>query len=940
MTRLSHIWNRKLWICGWVAACALAAFPLSAQSVAPRIVSEIRDSELTTLKGTQHPLAQTQFEAGRMPSDTKLNGVSLVISRTAVQEADLEALLAAQQDPASPLYHQWLTPDQFAARFGVAEADLAKVKSWLERQGFSVDSVARSRNMVRFSGTARQVEGAFSTEMHYFNVEGTRHFAPSTDLSVPAALSSVVLGVGNLNDFRLRPMHITPTLPAYTSSQTRSVHFAPGDIAVAYDIKPIYKAGYDGTGQSIAIVGQSAILTSDIENFQSAAGLTTKTPTLVIVPGSGSSTIYTGDESESDIDLEWSGAVAPGASLLFVYTGDNLNTGVFDSIAYAVDEDLAPIISISYGACESEFSSTTILPYEATGKQAAAQGQTIIASSGDSGSTGCYGFTSLTTAQQKALAVDYPASSAYVTAAGGTEASQADSAYLTSGSAYWEAASGSDLTTSALQWIPEVAWNDDALGNGLSASGGGISALISRPSWQTGTIGGASIPTGTHRLVPDIALYSSPNYPGYLYCSSDSTVGTTQSCANGFRDQSSRYLTVAGGTSFAAPVFAGMVALLNQAKGYTSGQGLLNPTLYAMAADSATYATAFHDTPTGSNNDCTAGSTYCSSTAGFSTSAGYDEVTGLGSVDLANLVAAWTPASSVATLIGTTTTITASSLTPALNAADTFTITVVAADGSTTPTGSVALSIDSGTAVTVSLSASSTAGTATGTYKKAFSTSGTHQIVAQFAQTTTLASSTGVVQVSVANTGSFTLSAPGITIAKGGEGSLAITVTPSGGYTGTVDITPSSSTASFCYTTTSATVSGTAAVKTSMTIDLTLSDCSASNTQSGTGMKLFQAGNPKASLSSHASPSIAAAAFSFAGLFLAGLLGWRRRQLRLVCGLLVLGIAGLALSACGGGSSTSTSTVSTGTDYTVTLTGQDSVSSSFSASTTFTLTVQ
>jgi subtilase family serine protease len=934
-----------------MAACALIASPLGAQSVAPRITSEITDSEQATLRGSLHPQAQAQFDAGRMPSDAKLNGVSLVFSRSAAQEADLEALLAAQQNPASPLYHRWLNPDQFAARFGVAEADLAKVKSWLEQQGFSVDSVARGRSMIRFSGSARQVEGAFSTQMHYYNVGGARHFAPATELSVPAALAPVVLAVGNLNDFRLKPMHIAPAHPDFTSLQSGAVHFAPGDIWKVYDINPVFQAGYYGTGQTIAIMGQSAILTSDIQNFHNAASIAANDPTLVLVPGTGTSTFYTGDESESDIDLEWSGAVAPGASLIFVYVGDNMNTGVFDSIQYAVDEDLAPIISVSYGACETEFTTANILPYEAANQQAAAQGQTIIASSGDSGSTGCYGFTSLTTAQQKALAVSYPASSAYVTAAGGTEASQADLAFLTSGSAYWEAASGSDLLTSALQYIPEVAWNDDILGNGLSSSGGGVSALISRPSWQTGTIGGTSIPAGTMRLVPDIALYSSPNYPGYLFCSSDTSSSISGSCSNGFRDANSKYLTVAGGTSFAAPVFAGMVALLNQAKGYTSGQGLLNPTLYAMAANSATYASAFHDTPTGSNNDCTAGTAYCNGQIGFSTGPGYDEVTGLGSVDLAKLIEAWTPAQPVSTLIGTTTTISASNSTPALNVSDTFTITVFSADVSTMPAGNVTLSIDGGgtsysnggTTATVSLTPSQTPGAAMATYQKVFSTTGTHQIIAQYDQTATLALSTGVVQVSVPNTGSFALKATGATIAQGGEGTSTITVTPSGGYTGTVGITPSSSTASFCYITTTALVSGTSAVQTTMTFDTNLTNCGLTNAQSGSGKKLFLAGGQKASLSSHSSPSIAAAAFSFAGLFFAGLLGWRRRQLRLVCGLLVLGIAGFALSACGGGGGTSTSSSSNYTtkgSYLVTLTGQDSVSSAISATTTFTLTVQ
>jgi subtilase family serine protease len=538
--------QRRLWVCGWIAACTMVASHLGAQSVAPRITSDIIYSEQATLQGSLHPLAQARFDAGRVPADTRLNGVSIYFSRTAEQEADLQALIAAQQNPASPLYHQWLNPDQFAARFGMASSDLDKVKSWLEQQGFSVDSVARSRNMIRFSGTSRQVEQAFLTEMHYYNVQGVRHFAPSTHLSVPAAIAPVILGIRNLNDFRPRAMHTAPNVrPSYTSSQSGAVHFAPGDIKLAYNIP----SSYTGTGQSIALMGQSAILTTDIENFQSASGLTVKDPTLVLVPGSGSSAFYQGDESESDIDVEWSGAIATGANIVFVYVGSNSTFNVYDSVHYAVDENIAPIISISYGSCETDLDATDISTVEAWGAQAVAQGQTIVASSGDSGSTSCFGYTgttdggqTFTTAMDQALAVNYPASSAYVTAAGGTEITATDS--LSTNSTYWDAQGATDILNSLKIYIPEVAWNDDTLsgaysssnGGGLSSSGGGVSALISRPSWQAGTIGGVSIPAGTMRLVPDISLYSSPNYPGYLFCSSDPSNGIDGSCSNTFRD--------------------------------------------------------------------------------------------------------------------------------------------------------------------------------------------------------------------------------------------------------------------------------------------------------------------------------------------------------------------------------------------------------------------
>jgi subtilase family serine protease len=950
---------RRLRACGWIAACAMAAATLGAQSVVPRISSEVGSSEQTTLKGSLHPLAQAQFDAGRMPSNTKLNGVSIVFSRTAAQEADLDALIAAQQNPASPLFHQWLNPDQFAARFGMSDADLEQVKSWLERQGFVVDSVARSKNMIRFSGTTGQVEQAFSTQMHYYKADGVQHFAASTELSIPAALAGVVLAVRNLNDFRPQPMYLrgksVRAKPSYTfeSQGTQYVLFAPGDIQKVYDF-PTSGSGYTGTGQSIAIMGQSAIDTSDIENFQSAASLATNLPTQVLVPGTGTSTVYSGDEGESHIDLEWSGATAPGAKIFFVYTGNSANNnGVLDSLAYAIDEQIGNIISLSYGSCEPSNTKSYIDADELILKQAAADGQTIVAASGDQGSTACNSstYSSLGTSVERALAVNYPASSAYVTGVGGTEITSADDQVGT----YWTSVANSSTINleSATQWIPEIAWNDNSSQYGLSASGGGPSEFVARPSWQAGTIGGATIPSGSYRLVPDIALYSSPNYPGYLYCTSDQTdwsSGQGSTCSGGNFYGTDGSFTVAGGTSFAAPIFAGMVAIINQKEQYTDGQGLINPTLYSMAADSATYLSAFHDVTSG-NNDCTAGSSYCSSTAGFSAGPGYDEVTGLGSIDLNNMITDWAHSgATVPTLIGTTSSISAQYAAPTAGESDIFTITVTAASGSTTPSGTVTLSIDGGTSysnggstATATLAASSTVGVATATYSTSFSSAGTHQIVVQYPGSSTLAASTGVVQVSVGGTssgsGSFTMSATTTTISQGGKGGVSITVKPAGGYTGTVDIGPSASTASFCYDTATPTVSGTSAVTTSMTIDTNLADCSNGAVQKGHGMKLFRAAGQRASAAPHGAGSIAAAAFSLGGLFFAGLLGWRRRQLRLLSCLIALGVFGFMCSGCGGGgSSTSTDYTPKGT-YSVTLTGQDSSTSTIQATATFSLVV-
>jgi subtilase family serine protease len=944
-----------------------------AQTSTPRIQSEISSSQMSTLKGTLHPLANPQFDAGRMPVDTRLQGMSIFFNRSAAQQADLEALLAAQQNPASSLFHQWLTPDQYAARFGMAQADIDKVEAWLQQQGFSIVSVARSRNLIRFSGTAGQVEQAFNTQMHYYAVNGEKHFAPSTALSVPTAMAPAVANIGNLDDFRPKALYIPGNKfhprADFTSGQSGSVFFAPGDIRTVYDIAPLINSGNDGTGQSIAVVGQSSVAASDIEHFQAAAGVAVKDPTLVLVPTSGVSTPIAGDEGESDLDLEWSSSIAPGASIFFVYTGNNPNYSVFDSIQYAVDAKIGTIITASYGACETAITAsgaTTAL--EAIMSQANAQGQTVISASGDQGSTACSGDTTdgLTTAQQEAIAVNYPASSQYVTGLGGTEIIPANS--LSTNSTYWDAETpGSDILTSAKIYIPEVAWNDDSSQYGLSSSGGGASALFTKPSYQT-----ALTPADGHRDVPDISLYSSPSYPGYLYCTSDQSdwgSGQTGSCGSGFRASSSdTTLTVAGGTSFAAPIFAGMLSIINQKADFITGQGNINSKLYTLATSSGSYsATAgFHDVTTG-NNNCTAGSTYCSSTAGFSAGTGYDQVTGLGSIDLDKLATSWM--GGTLTQVATTTTVSASSTAPAVNTSDTFTITVTPESGSTAPTGTVTVIVDGGTPVTgIALTASGTSGVAT--YLTTFTTTGGHSVVAQYLGDSKTAASTGVITVTVpgssSGTGTFTLTpsntatnSPILTVAQGSAGTETLTVKPSGGYTGTVYLTFDTSNdtalANLCYSfaTTlsngdgSVTISNaTTSETTTLTFDTNAADCTSAAISKGGNHNLHRLGHAKsASNSVPPNPSRAPLAVAFAGLLLAGFLGRGSRKFRNLAAVIALLAIGLAISACGGGSSGgggggggSVTDPAKGT-YTITVFGQDSVTATISAQTTYTFTI-
>jgi subtilase family serine protease len=961
MTAISR--QKFLWACGLLAACSMIVSTAGAQLVTPRIKAEVTNAEQSTLKNPQHPLAQAQFDAGRMASDTRLEGVSMVFNRSAAQEAGLQALIAAQQNPASPQYHQWLSPEQFAARFGMADADLSKVQVWLEQQGFSVDSIARSKNAIHFTGTVRQVETAFQTEMHLYNINGTKHFAPSTALSLPAALAPTVLGITNLDDFRPQSralsrqnMRARPnfTQAGSTGASNEFILFAPGDIATAYDIKPLYNSSVTGAGQSISLVGQSAILNSDIEAFEGASGLAIKDPVPFLVPNTGNSTVNPGgpgDESESDLDVEWAGAMAPGATINFVFTGSDLNFGAFDALTYAVDQKIGTIISTSYGLCEVALQGNTL---ESTLEQATSQGQTVLAAAGDDGSTDCFGISGLTTAQQEALGVDYPASSPNVTGMGGTEISQSNAAYNTVGQGFWESDPGSsDLVNSVQQYIPESVWNDDTQNCGqadcLSAGGGGASSLFTKPTWQA-----ALTPSDGKRDVPDLALYASPNFPGFLFCTSDQSFwspGQQGSCTNGFEDTTGLNPTFAGGTSFDGPLFSGILALINQKQGYTTGQGLINPTLYALAADPATYAAAFHDITSG-NNDCTAGSADCSGSAGFSAGTGYDQVTGLGSVDATVLANAWPAATGTGpTLIATTTTVTASSGTPNVGATDTFTITVAGATG--TPTGTVNLTVDGGTAIPETLTSNGTF-----VYTTSFATAGSHTILAAYVADSTFAASTGSVTVNVAtvSSGKGTISfspAPSpatLTVSQGTSGSETISVTPAGGYTGTVDVNFDTSNdnalQNLCFDFTpnmdssgdgTIAITGTASGTTTLVLDTNAADCLSGAAIAKTGkhpLRMLHAKNTSKNNGGHPLPLTVA----FAGLLLVGFMGRRSRKLRGLAALILLAGVGLAVTACGSSINNTISNPSKGT-YTVTVTGVDSAGTIQATPATFTFVV-
>jgi hypothetical protein len=897
-------------------AAALLGPARAKASPAPRLATAVDDARRTAIAGSRPPLARPEADLGALAPETPLQGVTLVFARTPAQEAELQALIAAQQDPTTPLHRQWLTPEAFAARFGMADADLSAAAAWLRRHGLSVDGVSRTRDRLRVSGTAAQLRAAFGVELHRYAHDGAVAFGPAAEVSVPAALRGLLQGVTNLSSFRPRP-HVRRAAPdpRFTSSQTGNHFLTPGDLATIYDLAPAYAAGLDGTGQAIAVVGQSAVLMGDVTRFQVAAGLPVHAPGDVLVPGSGTATRVSGDESESDLDLEYASAVARGATVSLVHVGNASNQSVWDALTYAIDQDLAPIISVSYGLCEPAISASDLAALNAVLAQAAAQGQAVIAAGGDAGSTDCDGVSGLSGTTQYALAVDFPASSPYVTALGGTEFNTADVA--AGNTTYWLGATGSDGVASARSYLPERAWNDDSAG-GLAAGGGGASAVWSRPGWQAGVPG---LPAGTARLVPDVSLSSSAEVAGYLYCSSDKATGVSGSCANGFRDSAGVYLTVAGGTSFAAPIFAGMVAVLGQ-RAASTGEGVVAATLYGLAVDPAVYASAFHDVTAGSN--ACGGGAICSTAgaSGYAAAAGYDQATGLGSIDFQALLGAWPGSAGIASRV----TLSAATLEPAAGEPDALSIAVgpAAGGGTGTPTGVVGVSVDGATTATLTLSG--------GAATYAFSgTAGVHTIAVAYAGDATFAGSRALLTVDVGGVPAFSLSATDATVATGQSATSTVTVTPLGGYTGTIGWSVSSAPplGAGCFALAPLALTGAEPVTATLTIDTT---CAAHG---------IAAGRSSAPPSRPGGPGRGGAPLApWAGLALALVAAavprWRRTRLP---GMALALLLGAALLACGGGGGSPSAKVARGT-YTVTVVGADTVSSSLTAATTLRLVVE
>jgi subtilase family serine protease len=659
--------NRKLLLGVCVvllaAGCLVFLGKTFAQSSAAqsRITQPVDESRLTILRGNTHPFARPEFDRGVAPPDLPEEHMVLALRRSPEQEAAVETFIAEQQDKSSPNYHKWLTSEEIGQRFGASDADIQTITSWLESHGFTVNEVFKSRDLIDFSGNASQVSAAFHTDIHSYVVNGEQHWANANDPAIPTALLPAVVGVASLNNFpRKQASRLSGTFSrSRTTGEVKALKkeftfsnqnnsctigtvpppncflLGPGDFAAIYDLNPLYLAGTDGTGVTIAIVSQSDINTADFNNFRTIFGLPAGNLNIIHNGPDPGVQLASGDEGESDLDTQWSAAVARGATIDLVVSANTNNMSGVDLSAMYIVNTLAPtpaILSDSYGQCELFLGTSFNTTYNTLWSDATMKHITVVVSTGDQGSAGCATVNpNLNTEQPDTtgLAVSGLSSTPFNVAVGGTDFNQFSNA-----NSFWNAVGSTDPTgatqVSAKGYIPETTWNDSCANTdwGLAGfsmnpetncnsadpnfqtaivpegGGGGISNCTSsngntisscsggyaKPAWQT-----ALTPADGKRDVPDVSLFAGAGLLGSLYVVCEQDVNNISPSCSLAGPKIGDTFQGFGGTSVSGQAFAGIMALVVQKHGL---QGLPNPTLYSIAGSAgATCTSAANPSP-------------------------------------------------------------------------------------------------------------------------------------------------------------------------------------------------------------------------------------------------------------------------------------------------------------------------------------------------------
>jgi hypothetical protein len=704
----------------WLGVALLAGSAAQASLVAQQqtralVTERIDESRLVSLAGSVHPLAQTRYDRGAVDDSFRADRIVLLLGRSAEQQAALDSFLQAAHASGSANYHHWLTPEQFGEQFGPADADIETASRWLSAHGMQVTRIAKGRQYVEFSATAGQLRDAFHTEIHRYEIDGETHFANASAIEIPQALALLIRGVSPLNDFHAQPQiriagratmarESRPGAPEWTApngygtANKYQYNVTPADFATQYDLNPLYKAGVNGTGQTIGIINESNINLSLVSNFQKLFGTAGTTPQ-VVIDGDDPGVLTEGNvATEAYLDVELSGAVAPGATIdLYIADGGTLIDPLELAALRAVEDNQATVLSVSFGECEQNLGDAGNLFWAELWEQAAAQGQTVLVAAGDYGSECRAELGTL-----PLLSVNGLASTSWDVAVGGTDFYYSD--YASGGASanqLWNTKNTAQLGSLKAP-IEEQPWNDpfglDIISDGIQdneiyAGGGGKSSCTTlnaatqaclsgyaKPSWQAGK----GVPADRVRDLPDVSLFASngPNLSAYAICAYEGE------CAPG--KGASAEVLLAGGTSASTPAMAGIMALVDQKYGR---QGQANFTLYPLAKQKPG---AFHDITVGSNSvpcgsvadaNCVLQPNGYYGSPQYKATAGYDLASGLGSVDASELVDNWKAITFRATKTGV-----AVSKTHVTHGTPiTVTASVAPTSGTGTPTGEVAI---------------------------------------------------------------------------------------------------------------------------------------------------------------------------------------------------------------------------------------------------------
>jgi subtilase family serine protease len=682
-----------------LGACALA--PLAASASVPQINSAPNDSQLAPLAHITRAEANVRNDRGRVPDTMQLSGLRLLLHRGAKEQAALDGLSRDLHDPHSRRYHKWLSARQFADRYGVAGSDIDAVSSWLSGHGLHVDGVSGNRMVIAFSGTAGQLRAAFHTEIHKLDVKGVPHLANMSDPEIPAALKPAVVGITALNDFRAHPNLVKRgDFTIKTLPKGKSYALVPEDLATIYNITPVFAAGTAGQGQSVVVIEDTDVVNpADFNTFRTTFGLSSyATGSFTQVHPGGSTTctdpLINEAESEAILDAEWASASAPAAAIVLSSCADTMSIfGGFIALQNMLESATPPaIVSISYGQCEVELGEATNVYISNLYQQADAEGTSLFVSSGDESSAECDDRNNVAT---HGVSVSGFMSTPYNVSVGGTDF--IDTAHHIN-ARYWNKTNDA-VYGSAKSYIPEMPWanscanavlsayegyatpygsdgfcnsasgaSDLATAGGSGGPSGCATGVASQDDVVSGTCAGYAkpawqklygVPKDGVRDTPDVSLMSANGLWGHYYIFCD----TAGPCA-GTPD----HWSGAGGTSFASPILAGIQALVNQHVG--ARQGNPNPVYYALAdadygrrgnkaclsGQHATGTCVFNDVAQGDNDVNCTGSVNCYTPSGtngvlstddasyapaFKAVRGYDFPTGIGSVNVANLVNDW-----------------------------------------------------------------------------------------------------------------------------------------------------------------------------------------------------------------------------------------------------------------------------------------------------------